>query len=73
MTTDPELLVLLEAREAASKPAWHVAFARFGNKGNDCQGRRPSSWSLRGGRARFLRRQVLPPLQPRGRNADRDP
>jgi hypothetical protein len=32
MSTDPELLVLLEDREVAGKPAWHVAFARFGNK-----------------------------------------
>ena len=32
MSTDPELLVLLEVREVAGKPAWHVAFARFGNK-----------------------------------------
>ena len=33
MTTDPELLLLLEARETNGKQAWHVAFARFGNKG----------------------------------------
>ncbi len=32
MTTDPELLLLLEARETNEKPAWHIAFARFGNK-----------------------------------------
>jgi len=32
MTTDPELLVLLEGRGVAGQSAWHVAFARFGNK-----------------------------------------
>ena len=32
MTTDPELLVLLEANDSAEKPAWKVAFARFGNQ-----------------------------------------
>ena len=32
MTTDPELLVLLEDREIDGQPTWHVAFARFGNK-----------------------------------------
>jgi hypothetical protein len=32
MATDPELLVLLEDREAGGPPAWYVAFARFGNK-----------------------------------------
>ena len=45
MSTDPELLVLLEDREAAGKPAWHVAFARFGNKAmtvKDGERRRPA-------------------------------
>jgi len=32
MATDPELLVLVEAHDKDQKPAWHVAFARFGNK-----------------------------------------
>jgi len=32
MATDPELLVLVEAQNKDQKPAWHVAFARFGNK-----------------------------------------
>jgi hypothetical protein len=32
MTTDPELLVLIEDRETEGKPAWYVAFARFGNQ-----------------------------------------
>lgn len=33
MATDPELLVVVEAHEQDQKPAWHIAFARFGNNG----------------------------------------
>jgi hypothetical protein len=31
LATDPELILLIEAAESASKPAYRVAFARFGN------------------------------------------
>jgi len=33
MSNDPELLLLLEARDMDGKRAWHIAFARLGNKG----------------------------------------
>jgi hypothetical protein len=32
MTTDPEMLILLEDRQEQDQVAWHIAFARFGNK-----------------------------------------
>ena len=31
MATDPELVLLVEAATSAKTPAYHVAFARFGN------------------------------------------
>jgi hypothetical protein len=53
MTTDPELLVLLEVSEAEDKPAWQIAFARFGNKGMTVkEGERPV-WSCDAGAPGF--------------------
>ena len=49
MTTDPELLVLLEDREMAGKPAWHIAFARFGNKGMKVSDGERTVWSCEQG------------------------
>ena len=49
MTTDPELLLLLEARETSGKPAWHIAFARFGNKGMTVKEGDRTVWSCEQG------------------------
>jgi hypothetical protein len=45
MTTDPELLVLLEASDSAEKPAWKVAFARFGNQPMTVKDGEKTVWS----------------------------
>jgi hypothetical protein len=49
MTTDPELLVLLEDREVAGQRAWHVAFARFGNKAMTVKDGDKAVWSCAAG------------------------
>jgi hypothetical protein len=49
MTTDPELLVLLEDREIAGQPTWHVAFARFGNKAMTVKDGDKIVWSCEAG------------------------
>ena len=49
MTTDPELLILLEAREEDSKAAWHIAFARFGNKAMLVKEDDRAVWSCKAG------------------------
>jgi hypothetical protein len=49
MTTDPELLVLLEDREIDGKPAWHVAFARFGNKAMTVKDGEQTVWTCQQG------------------------
>jgi hypothetical protein len=53
MTQDPELLVLLEDRELAGKPTWHVAFARFGNKAMTVKEGEQTVWSCEQGRPGF--------------------
>jgi hypothetical protein len=49
MTTDPELLVLLEDREVAGQRAWHVAFTRFGNKEMNVKDGDKAVWSCAAG------------------------
>jgi hypothetical protein len=49
MTTDPELLVLLEDREIEGKPTWHVAFARFGNKAMTVKDGEQTVWTCEQG------------------------
>jgi hypothetical protein len=49
MTTDPELLVLLEDREIAGQPTWQVAFARFGNKAMTVKDGDKVVWSCQAG------------------------
>jgi hypothetical protein len=52
MATDPELLVLLEANSAAEKPAWKIAFARFGNQSMTVKDGEQTIWSCEKGIAR---------------------
>jgi hypothetical protein len=49
MTTDPELLVLLEARQEAPQAAWYIAFARFGNKAMRVKAGDQAVWSCGAG------------------------
>jgi len=49
MATDPELLVLMEAREEAGQPAWHVGFARFGNKAMTVKEGERTVWTCKAG------------------------
>jgi hypothetical protein len=49
MTTDPELLVLLEDREISGHPNWQVAFARFGNKAMTVKDDDKIVWSCEAG------------------------
>jgi len=53
MTTDPELLVLLEANEVAGAPTWQIAFARFGNKGMTVKEGDRVVWSCQAGTPGF--------------------
>jgi len=53
MTTDPELLLMVEDRMAGGKPAWHVTFARFGNKGMTVKEGERVVWSCQPGRPGF--------------------
>jgi len=53
MTTDPELLVLLEASEADGKANWQFAFARFGNKGMTVKEGDRAVWSCEAGAPGF--------------------
>jgi hypothetical protein len=52
MATDPELIVLVEARDAAKSPAWQVAFARFGNLPMTVKDGERTVWSCEKGIAR---------------------
>ena len=49
MSTDPELLVLLEGREIDDRPTWQVAFARFGNKAMTVKDGDKIAWSCEAG------------------------
>jgi hypothetical protein len=49
MATDPELLILLEAREVGGPAAWQIAFARFGNKAMTVQKDGQTVWSCKAG------------------------
>jgi hypothetical protein len=49
MTTDPELLILLEDRQEQDKTAWHIAFARFGNKAMKVKAGDLTVWSCEAG------------------------
>ncbi len=53
MTTDPELLLLVEARETAGKRTWQVAFARFGNKAMTVKEGDRTVWSCEQGSPGF--------------------
>lgn len=53
MTTDPELLMLVEANEANGKTSWQVAFARFGNKGMTVKEGDRVVWSCEAGQPGF--------------------
>jgi hypothetical protein len=52
MATDPELLVLLEVNSTGEKPAWKVAFARFGNQPMTVKDGEQTIWSCEKGVAR---------------------
>lgn len=45
LTTDPELIVLLEADTSAKSPAYRVAFARFGNQAMELKDGDKQLWS----------------------------
>jgi hypothetical protein len=49
MATDPELLIWLEARQSEGHAAWHVAFARFGNKAMKVKEGDTTVWSCEAG------------------------
>jgi hypothetical protein len=49
MATDPELLLLLESRESAGQPVWHIAYARFGNKAMTVKEGDRTVWSCEAG------------------------
>jgi hypothetical protein len=49
MTTDPELLILLEDRQEQDTTAWHIAFARFGNKAMKVKTGDLTVWSCEAG------------------------
>jgi hypothetical protein len=49
MTTDPELVILLEDRQERDKTAWHIAFARFGNKAMKVKTGDLTVWSCEAG------------------------
>jgi hypothetical protein len=53
MTTDPELLVLLEVGETNGKPTWQIAFARFGNKQMTVKEGDRTVWSCKAGAPGF--------------------
>jgi hypothetical protein len=53
MTTDPELLLLVEARDTGGKRAWQIAFARFGNKAMTVKESDHTVWSCEQGSPGF--------------------
>jgi len=55
MATDPELLIWLEARPSEGQSAWHVAFARFGNKAMKVKEGDRTVWSCPAGAPGYSR------------------
>jgi hypothetical protein len=53
MTTDPELLLLVEARDSGGKRGWQIAFARFGNKAMAVKDGDRTVWSCEQGSPGF--------------------
>jgi len=51
MATDPELVLLVEAREEQGVAAFHVAFARFGNLAMTVADGQQTLWSCERGKA----------------------